>query len=45
MHSRLRGSKSLSTIYQIMIKPDFPSLVDEIAKAHPDMILNLPPLQ
>ena len=33
MHARLRGSKSLITL----IKPDFPSLADEIAKPHPDM--------
>ena len=37
MHARLRGSKSLFTIYQIIIKPDFPSLADEIAEPHPDM--------
>ena len=37
MHARLRGSKSLLTLYQIIIKPDFPSLADEIAEAHPDM--------
>ena len=37
MHARLRGSKSLLTLYQIYIKPDFPSLPDEIAEPHPDM--------
>ena len=38
MHARLRGSKSLLTLYQIIIiKPDFPSLADEIAKPRPDM--------
>ena len=37
MHARLRGSKSLLTLYQIINKPDFPSLADEIAKPHPDM--------
>ena len=37
MHARLRGSKSLLTLYQIIIKPDFPSLADEIAEPHPDM--------
>ena len=37
MHARLRGSKSLLTINQIIIKPDFPSLVDEIAEPHPGM--------
>ena len=33
MHARLRGSK----IYQIINKPDFPSLADEIAEPRPDM--------
>ena len=33
MHARLRGSKSLLTL----IKPDFPTLADEIAQPHPDM--------
>ena len=37
MHALLRGSKSLFTLYQIINKPDFPSLADEIAKPHPDM--------
>ena len=37
MHARLRGSKSLLTLYQIIKKPDFPSLADEIAEPHPDM--------
>ena len=37
MHARLSGSKSLFTLYQIINKPDFPSLADEIAKPHPDM--------
>ena len=38
MHARLRGSKRLFTLYQIIKKnPDFPSLADEIAKPHPDM--------
>ena len=37
MHARLRGSKSLLTLYQIINKPDFPSLADEIAEPHPDM--------
>ena len=37
MHARLRGSKSLFTLYQIINKPDFPSLADEIAEPHPDM--------
>ena len=35
MHARLRGSKSLLTLY--LIKPDFPSLTDGIAEPHPDM--------
>ena len=35
MHARLRSSKSLLTLYQII--PDFPSLADEIAEPHPDM--------
>ena len=37
MHARLRGSKSLLNLYQIINKPDFPSLADEIAEPHPDM--------
>ena len=37
MYARLRGSKSLLTLYQIINKPDFPSLADEIAEQHPDM--------
>ena len=37
MHARLRGSKSVLTLYQIITKPDFPSLADEIAEPHPDM--------
>ena len=37
MHARLRGSKSLLTLYQIINKSDFPSLADEIAELHPDM--------
>ena len=37
MHAHFHGSKSLFTLYQIMIKPDFPSLADEIAEPHPDM--------
>ena len=32
MHARLRGSKSLLTLYQII-----PSLADEIAEPHLDM--------
>ena len=40
MHARLRGSKDLCTLtdfYLLLIKPDFPSLADEIAEPHPDM--------
>ena len=37
MHARLRGSKSLLTLYQVINKPDFPSLADEIAEPRPDM--------
>ena len=37
MHARLRGSKSLLTLYQIINKSDFPSLADEIAEPHPDI--------
>ena len=37
MHACLCGSKSLLTLYQIIIKPDFPSLAVEIAEPHPDM--------
>ena len=37
MHARLRVSKRLLSLYQIINKPDFPSLADEIAESHPDM--------
>ena len=37
MHPRLRGPKSLLTLYQIINKIDFPSLADEIAEPRPDM--------
>ena len=37
MHARLRCSKSLLTLYQIINKPDFPSLANEIAEPHPDI--------
>ena len=37
MQARLRGSKSLLTLYQNINKPDFPSLEDEIVEPHPDM--------
>ena len=36
MHERLRGSKSLLTLCQIKIKPDFPFLADEIVAPHQD---------
>ena len=31
------AQKSLFNLYQIINKPDFPSLADEIAEPHPDM--------
>ena len=37
MQARLRGSKSLLTLYQIINRPDFPSLADAIAEPHSDM--------
>ena len=37
MHARLLGTKSLLTLYHILIKPDFPYLTDEIAEPRPDM--------
>ena len=37
MHIRLRGSKNLLTLCQIINKPDVPSLAYEIAEPHPDM--------
>ena len=37
MHERLRGPKSLITLYQIINKPDFPSLADVIAEPRPDI--------
>ena len=37
MHARLRGPKSSLTLYQIINKPDFPYLADEIAEPRPDM--------
>ena len=41
MHARLRGSKRLLTLYQIIKKPDFPSLADEIAKPQPGMNIKI----
>ena len=37
MHARLRGSKSVLTLYQIINNNDFPSITDEIAEPRPDM--------
>ena len=37
MHARLRGSKCLLTLLKLEIKPDFPSLADEIAEPRPDL--------
>ena len=37
MHARLRGSKSLLTLYQIIKEPDLPYLADEIAEPRPYM--------
>ena len=37
IHTRLRAPKSLLTLYQVINKPDFPSLADEIAEPRPDM--------
>ena len=37
MHARLRCPKSLFTLYQLINKPDFPCLADEIAEPRPDM--------
>ena len=37
MHARLLGTKILLILYQIINKPDFPYLADEIAEPLPDM--------
>ena len=37
MHARLRGPNNLLFLHQIINKPDFPSLGDEIAEPRPDM--------
>ena len=37
MHARLRGSKRLFTLYQIINKTWCPSLSDEIEEPHQDM--------
>ena len=37
MHARLRGPKSLLTLYQIINKTCFPFLSGEIAEPRPDM--------
>ena len=41
MHAHLRGSKSLLTRYQIINKPDFPSLAGEIAEPYLDMSIKV----
>ena len=37
MPAHLCGSKSLITFYQLLTKPDFPSLLEETAKPRPEM--------
>ena len=37
MHARVRSPNSLLILYQIINKPDFPSLANEIAEPRPDM--------
>ena len=37
MHARLRGPSNLLTLHQIINKPDFPTLADEIAEPRRDM--------
>ena len=37
MPAHLCGSKSLITLYQLLTKPDFPSLLEETAEPRPDM--------
>ena len=37
MYARMRDPKSLLTLYQILIKPNYPSLADEKAEPHLDM--------
>ena len=39
MHARLRGSKSL--LHVTLIKPNFPSLADEIAEPRPGMTIKV----
>ena len=41
MHARLLGTKSSLTLYQIIKKPDFPYLADEIAEPRQDMIMKV----
>ena len=41
MHARLRGSKSLLTLYQIINKTYFPSLGDGIVEPRPDMNIKI----
>ena len=37
MHARIRGQKAYYLFIKLQIKPDFPSLADEIAEQRPDM--------
>ena len=37
MHTRLRDLNNLFVLHQIINKPNFPCLADEIAKPRPDM--------
>ena len=37
MHARLRPPKKYLLLTKLWIKPDFPSLADEIAEPRPDM--------
>ena len=43
MHAHLRGPNNLIILYQIIIEPDFPCLLDEIAEPHPDMKIKVAP--
>ena len=46
MHDRLRGLKSFFLLFtKLLIKPDFPSLADEIAEPRPDMNIKVAALQ
>ena len=37
MHARLRGTDNLLILHQIINRPNFPCLADEIAEPRPDM--------